>query len=101
MSPPEFDEEKFNLIIRNPPYVRHHNIMSSEKQQLIEIITQAIVIRPSGYSGLYCYFLMLSHCWMMTNGTAGWLIPNEFRAVNYGRQVKEYLLNHVTPFAHT
>jgi hypothetical protein len=33
---------------------------------------------------------------MSTNGLAGWLIPSEFMDVNYGRQVKKYLLNQVT-----
>lgn len=31
-SPP--DPEKFNLLICNPPYVRHHHIVSDEKQRL-------------------------------------------------------------------
>jgi len=95
-SPPKSEREKFNLIICNPPYVRHHNLTSNEKRRLADLVNQTTGIKPSGYSGLYCYFLMLSHCWMTTNGLAGWLIPSEFMDVNYGRLVKEYLLNHVT-----
>ena len=95
-SPPKSEQEKYNLIICNPPYVRHQILASNEKQRLIDLVTQTVGIRPSGYSGLYCYFLMLSHYWMTQNGLAGWLIPSEFMDVNYGRQVKEYLLNHVT-----
>ena len=94
--PPKSEHEKFNLIICNPPYVRHHNLTSNEKHRLIDLVSQTIGIRPSGYSGLYCHFLLLSHCWMATNGLAGWLIPSEFMDVNYGRQIKEYLLDHVT-----
>jgi len=95
-SPPDSEQEKYNLIICNPPYVRHHDLTSSEKQRLNNLVAQTIGVRLSGYSGLYCYFLMLSHHWMTANGLAGWLIPSEFMSVNYGRQVKEYLLNHVT-----
>lgn len=95
-SPPKSQHEKFNLIVCNPPYVRHHAMSFSEKQRLVDLVNKTIGIRPSGYSGLYCYFLMLSHNWMSTNGLAGWLIPSEFMDVNYGRQVKEYLLNQVT-----
>jgi adenine-specific DNA-methyltransferase len=94
--PPKSEQERSNLIICNPPYVRHHDMTSSEKHRLMDLVTQIIDIRPSGYSGLYCYFLMLSHSWMTTNGIAGWLIPSEFMDVNYGRQVKEYLLSRVT-----
>lgn len=95
-SPPKSQCEKFNLIICNPPYVRHQAMAVSEKQRLADLVTKTVGIRPSGYSGLYCYFLMLSHNWMSTNGLAGWLIPSEFMDVNYGRQVKEYLLSQVT-----
>lgn len=95
-SPPKSQREKFNLIICNPPYVRHHAMEISEKQRLADLVSKSVGIRPSGYSGLYCYFLMLSHNWMSTNGLAGWLIPSEFMDVNYGGQVKKYLLNQVT-----
>jgi len=33
---------------------------------------------------------------MADGGLAGWLIPSEFMDVNYGKQVKQYLLQHVT-----
>ncbi|MGA2309202.1 MAG: N-6 DNA methylase [Candidatus Bathyarchaeia archaeon] len=95
-SPPNSEQERFNLIICNPPYVRHHGMTTCEKQRLMDMVTRTVGIRPSGYSGLYCYFLMLSHRWMTTNGLAGWLVPSEFMDVNYGRQVKEYLLNQVS-----
>ena len=96
MPNPKIEDEKFNLIICNPPYVRHQAMVSTEKQRLADRVTKTVGIRPSGYSGLYCYFLMLSHSWMSKQGLAGWLIPSEFMDVNYGKQVKEYLLNKVT-----
>ena len=39
---------------------------------------------------------MLSHTWMVDEGIAGWLIPSEFMDVNYGKGLKNYLLNKVT-----
>ena len=50
----------------------------------------------SGLTGLYGYFLCMSIAWMARNGLAGWLIPSEFMDVNYGRQIKSFLLNRVT-----
>jgi predicted RNA methylase len=96
VSLPKTERDRFNLIICNPPYVRHHAMAGSEKQRLADLVTKTVGIRLSGYSGLYCYFLMLSHIWMSKNGLAGWLIPSEFMDVNYGKQVKEYLLSEVT-----
>jgi len=93
---PQSESEKYNLIICNPPYVRHHHIINKDKARLQQLAFQASNITLSGLSGLYCYFLAISHCWMEKNGIAGWLIPSEFMDVNYGRAIKEYLLSNVT-----
>lgn len=93
---PDKDEMKANLLICNPPYVRHHHLTSEEKQQLGQLVEQVTHVRLSKLSGLYCYFLLLSHAWMADNALAGWLIPSELMDVNYGRQVRSYLLNNVT-----
>jgi hypothetical protein len=93
--PPENDSDKFNLIISNPPYIRHHYIESSMKLRLGEIITRKFSMRFSGLTGLYCYFMALSALWLQKNGTSVWLIPNEFLDVNYGEMVKSFLLNKV------
>ncbi len=93
---PQREEEKFNLIVCNPPYVRHHHIGADEKQRLRRRVFNACGIDFSGLAGLYCHFLGLSHPWMRGGGLAGWLIPSEFMDVNYGVAVKRYLLRHVT-----
>lgn len=95
IAPPEPDYKKANLIICNPPYVRHHHLESSEKLRLRALTKNNAGIRLSGLSGLYCYFLGMSHRWLASDGIAGWLIPSEFMDVNYGRELKRYLLEKV------
>jgi len=90
------DAGKFDLLICNPPYVRHHHIINGEKQRLKMRTQEACGIKISGLAGLYCYFLGLSHAWLKDGGLAGWLIPSEFMDVNYGAAVKRYLLDKVT-----
>lgn len=94
--PPATEAERFNLIICNPPYVRHHHIDNGEKLRLQILTEQACGVRITGLAGLYCYFLGLSHAWMAANGVAGWLLPSEFMDVKYGKPVKQYLLSQVT-----
>jgi methylase of polypeptide subunit release factors len=89
-------EEKFNLIVCNPPYVRHHHLQDGEKQRLRLITQQASGIQLSGLAGLYCHFVGLCHPWMEADAVAGWLIPSQFMDVNYGLGLKEYLLRTVT-----
>ena len=94
--PPETDNERANLLICNPPYVRHHHIPSAQKPHLQKASEEACGIRVAGLAGLYCYFMALAHPWMSKGGIAGWLIPSEFMDVNYGVAIKKYLSTKVT-----
>lgn len=95
-APPPSEAERYNLLVCNPPYVRHHHVVNSEKRRLQDATEVACGVRIAGLAGLYCYFLVLSHPWMQRGGIAGWLIPSEFMDVNYGEAVKRYLLEKVT-----
>ena len=95
-APPVAGEDRANLLVCNPPYVRHHHISTEEKSRLQKLTQQITGIRLSGLAGLYIYFLLIAHEWITDGGLAGWLIPSEFMDVNYGKQVKQYLLQHVT-----
>lgn len=87
---------RFNLVICNPPYVRHHHIKNGVKAKLQLLTFRASGMKISGLAGLYCHFLCLTHSWMVDEGIAGWLIPSEFMNVNYGQAIKKYLLEKVT-----
>lgn len=89
-------DERFNLVICNPPYVRHHHIGADDKLRLKEATEAACGVRINGLSGLYCYFMALAHSWLSEGGVAGWLVPSEFMDVNYGSVLKQYLLEKVT-----
>lgn len=89
-------EEGFNLLICNPPYVRHHHIVNGEKTRIQTASGNSCGVQFSGLAGLYCHFLGLAHAWLSEGGLAGWLIPSEFMDVNYGEAVKRYLLEKVT-----
>ena len=86
----------FNLVICNPPYVRHHHMDADTKKYLLSASKAAAGVKLSGLAGLYVHFIALSHPWMRDGGIAGWLIPSEFMDVNYGRELKRYLLTEVT-----
>ena len=87
--------ERVDLLVCNPPYVRHHHIERSTKLRLGRDVTEQLGIRVSGLAGLYVYFMLLSHQWLRPDSLSIWLIPSEFMDVNYGSALKEYLLSHV------
>jgi len=93
---PPLNGDLANLLICNPPYVRHHHLSRVEKLRLQNKTEQIAGIKLSGLADFYCHFLCISDAWMAENGLAGWLIPSGFMDVNYGQKVKDYLLNRVT-----
>ena len=88
-------KDKYNFVVTNPPYVRHHYITQAEKAFLLEREREETGVALSGLSGLYCHFILLTHKWLAPDAVCGWLIPSEFMDVNYGTAIKEYLLNRV------
>jgi hypothetical protein len=94
--PPDSDDAKANLVICNPPYVRHHHLNRVEKLRLQQLAQQIAGVKLSQLASLYCHFLCIADASMAVGGLAGWLIPSGFMDVNYGQQIKDYLLNRVT-----
>jgi predicted RNA methylase len=88
--------QRFNLVLTNPPYVRHHHLAGAEKERLKAQLARSLHLEISGLAGLYCYFLLQCHDWMEEQGLAIWLIPSEFMDVNYGVTLRRYLTEHVT-----
>ncbi|HUB24848.1 MAG TPA: hypothetical protein VL992_05410, partial [Tepidisphaeraceae bacterium] len=85
-----------NVILANPPYVRHHHFDREEKIRLQALAHEMAGIDVNGLAGLYVYFLILATAWMENDGYAAWLIPSEFMDVNYGRALKSYLADQLT-----
>jgi adenine-specific DNA-methyltransferase len=93
--PPPPPGRRPNLVLANPPYVRHHHLAQDEKRRLKGLVRQGQGIDISGLAGLYGYFLLLGDAWLADGGLAFWLIPSEFMDVNYGAAIKHYLTERV------
>jgi adenine-specific DNA-methyltransferase len=85
-----------DVILANPPYVRHHHMSREDKVRLQELTFKLTGVEVNGLAGLYIYFLLLSTAWMKEDGIAAWLIPSEFMDVNYGATLKSFLADRVT-----
>ena len=93
---PPGPEGGFNLVVCNPPYVRHHHIDPTRKRALRERLAAQGNMKLNGLAGLYAHFIGLAHPWMTEGALAAWLVPSEFMDVNYGSGVREYLASRVT-----
>ncbi len=84
-----------NLILANPPYVRHHHLERADKERLQALAYKMTGVEVNGLAGLYVYFVLLATAWMENGAFAAWLIPSEFMDVNYGVALKDYLTTSV------
>lgn len=85
-----------NLILANPPYVRHHHISRADKERLRRLARTLTGVDVSGLAGLYVYFVLIATAWLEDGGLAAWLIPSEFMDVNYGASLKQFLTDRVS-----
>lgn len=84
-----------NLLLANPPYIRHHHLERADKERLQTLAYRMTGVEVNGLAGLYVYFLLLATAWMKKGGYAAWLIPSEFMDVNYGAALKQFLTDRV------
>jgi adenine-specific DNA-methyltransferase len=89
------DDERFNLVLANPPYVRHHHLSRAEKRRLQGEALQNFGIEVSGLAGLYVHFILHADHYLEEGAVSAWLVPTEWMNVNYGRALKEYFLTRV------
>ena len=88
-------EKQFDLVVANPPYVRHHSINPADKKRLQRIVRSETGLAISGLAGMYCHFLLLSLAWMKPGALGAWLIPAEWMSVNYGTALRAFFTEKV------
>lgn len=84
-----------NLVIANPPYVRHHHLDAQTKRHLVSRSTAIAGTRVSGLSGLYLHFIFATQRLLAADAVSLWLIPTEFMDTNYGAALRHWLSSSV------
>jgi len=81
--------KKYDGIIANPPYYKHHNIKNKEK--IFQDICIKTYFQFSIQTNIYCWFLIKSMNLLNDSGRLAFIVPSEFFNANYGEKVKEFL----------
>lgn len=100
ISPPQ---KKFEAIIANPPYIRHHRIDKETKlllKQLSKEITGAVI---DGRAGYHIYFLLRALDLLEKNGRLAFIMPADTCEGAFARKLwnwitKNYCLETVVTF---
>lgn len=87
---------KVDLVVANPPYVRHHHLETRDKVRLQALAEKELDLTVSGLAGLYVHFILHADAWMDDGALGVWLIPSEWMDVNYGSALRRYLTERVS-----
>lgn len=66
---------KFQAIVANPPYIRHHRLDQEKKVQLKELAIQIVGRQLDGRAGLHIYFLIRALSLLQENGRLAFIMP--------------------------
>ncbi len=83
----------YDGIICNPPYFKFHNY---DNINISKSISRKLNIRLNGFVNLYTLFLLKSIHQLNENGRASFILPSEFLNSDYGKDIKDYLVESKT-----
>ena len=85
----------WNLLLANPPYVRHQEI-DRPMGWLRDALHDRTGVRIGGRSDLYTYFILSAHDWLAESAIAAWLVPSEITTTAFAGAIRHYLASSVT-----
>ena len=74
--------KKYDGIIANPPYFKHHHI--SEKEKVFQEVCLRTYFKFSIQTNIYCWFLIKAINLLDDEGRLAFIVPSEFFNANYG-----------------
>lgn len=82
---------KFDVILMNPPFVRHHLINDEDRRDYQRTINNIGFLRNT--ADLWAYFLMKCITHLKEGSSIGAILPWSFLQSDYARDIRVWLLN--------
>ena len=82
-------ENKFDVILLNPPFVRHHLIDDEKRNKYQKIVAGAFRLKWT--SDLWAYFLAKSSLHLKKKGSIGAILPWSFLQAEYAQDIRMWL----------
>ena len=83
-------DDRFDLVIGNPPYIRYQ-YFSKEQQQLAEKIFKKSKLKYSKLTNAWVSFVVGSSQLLKEKGKIAFVLPAEVLQVSYAQQLREFL----------
>lgn len=86
----------FDIVVGNPPYVRIQELKKRRKDETEYF--KKIFKTPEGSYDLYVLFVEKGLSLLNEKGRLGFIVPNKFTKLNYGRKLRELISKHLDKF---
>lgn len=88
-------EEKYDLILGNPPYIRYEYLTEKQRQIQAEILSSH-GMKPNKLINAWVAFLVASIQLLSETGTIAFVIPAEILQVAYAEELRLFLSTHLS-----
>jgi type I restriction-modification system DNA methylase subunit len=85
-------EKKFDFVVGNPPW---GGILKREKGSMLAERLKQDYVSAVGKYDIYVLFIERGISWLKENGRFGFIVQNRFLRVDYGKKLREFLLENV------
>lgn len=85
-------EDKFDVILGNPPFIRYQNFPSEHREIAIRMMKN-LGLSPNRLTNIWVPFLVISASLLKKNGKMGMVIPAELFQVKYAAETRVFLSN--------
>lgn len=83
-------EERFDLVVGNPPYIRYQYFDEDQQKEAIKVFSRA-KLKYSKLTNAWVSFVVGSSLLLKEKGKIGFVIPAELLQVSYAQQLREFL----------
>lgn len=83
--------DKFDAIVCNPPYTRHHHLPETYKSTWTAMMKHEYGIKLSRFSSLFTYFLVQASRMLKPGGRMAFITPATAFEAFYGREIKSFI----------
>jgi hypothetical protein len=84
-------QRKFNAIVANPPYIRHHRIDNETKNVLKQLSIKILGFSIDGRAGYHIYFLIQALNLLKKNGKLAFIMPADTCEGKFSKKLWEWI----------
>lgn len=86
-----FERTAFDVVVCNPPYTRHHELLPPYKEAIARAVEAEAGEQLSRLSSIYVHFFIHAHQFLKEGGRLAFITPSEWMEADYGVALRRFL----------